>query len=781
MRLFKRNRVISAQQSIPLDKMYRDGIAATNGRYSRTVVFYDTNYILSKDEDRRALFEEWCSFLNSFDDSVSFELTFVNSRTRLEKDGSYIEIPNRNDGFDNVRKEYSGMLKERFLKGDRGITKRKYLTFSISAENVKEARLRLDGLTSDILSAFERMGVKAGALNGYERLRVLHDIFHLREEDDPFLFDWKDLVTSGLTVKDYVSPTSFSFSKSRSFSSGRTVGAMSHLFIAASELSDEFLHALLDSDSPQVLSIHVRPVNQAEAIKSVKHKITELDRSKIDEQKKAVRAGYDMDIIPSDLATYSKEAKEYLHELQNRNERMFMMSILVMNTGRNARELEMNVFKTQSVALQQNCALRRLDFRQEDALMSVLPLANNLIRIKRSMPTSALASFIPFYSQELFLKSKDSLYYGLNAMDDSLIMADRKALKNPNGLILGTPGSGKSFAAKREIADLILKTHDDVIICDPEDEYALLVERFNGQVISISPSGSQYVNPMDINERYADEDNPVALKADFILSLCELIIGGKEGLQPVEKTVIDRCVHKIYQRYFEDPRPDRMPVLEDLYDELLLQDEKEARHVAAALEIYVKGSLNLFNHRTNVDIKNRLVCYDIKALGTQLKKLGMLIVQDQVWGRVTKNSDEGRTTRYYMDEFHLLLKEEQTAAYSSEIWKRFRKWGGIPTGITQNVKDLLESARIENIFENSDFILMLNQGQRDSAILAEKLNISARQLSYVRQAKEGQGLLFFGDVILPFTDSFPKDTELYRIMTTKASEKWDENKEAKES
>ena len=402
--------------------------------------------------------------------------------------------------------------------------------------------------------------------------------------------------------------------------------------------------------------------------------------------------------------------------------------------------------------------------------MSCLPLAHNLIDIRRALTTSSTAIFVPFTTQELFQSGKEALYYGLNALSSNLIMVDRKALKNPNGLILGTPGSGKSFSAKREIANAFLVTDDDVIICDPEAEYTALVKRFDGQVIHISPSSTQYVNPMDINLNYFEEDNPIALKADFILSLCELVVGGKEGLQPIEKTVIDRCVHQIYQKYFEDPVPENMPLLEDLYNALLAQEEKEAHHVATALEIYVKGSLNLFNHRTNVDIDNRLVCYDIKELGKQLKKLGMLIVQDQVWGRVTANRSAGKATRYYMDEFHLLLKEEQTAAYSVEIWKRFRKWGGIPTGITQNVKDLLSSHEVENIFENSDFVYMLNQAAGDRQILAKQLNISPHQLSYVTHSGEGEGLLFYGNVILPFVDRFPQDTELYRIMTTKLSE-----------
>ena len=424
---------------------------------------------------------------------------------------------------------------------------------------------------------------------------------------------------------------------------------------------------------------------------------------------------------------------------------MFLITMLIMNTGKTQQELETNVFQASSIAQKHNCMLRRLDFQQENALMSCLPLAHNLIDIRRALTTSSTAIFVPFTTQELFQAGKESLYYGLNA------------LSNTNAFLV---------------------TDDDVIICDPEAEYSALVEKLKGQVIHISPASTQYVNPMDINQNYSDEDNPLALKADFILSLCELVVGGKEGLQPVEKTVIDRCVHQIYQKYFEDPVPENMPLLEDLYNALLQQEEKEAHHVATALEIYVKGSLNLFNHRTNVDIQNRLVCYDIKELGKQLKKLGMLIVQDQVWGRVTENRSAGKSTRYYMDEFHLLLKEEQTAAYSVEIWKRFRKWGGIPTGITQNVKDLLSSREVENIFENSDFIYMLNQAAGDRQILAKQLNISPHQLSYVTHSGEGEGLLFYGNVILPFVDRFPQDTELYRIMTTRLSEITPEAKEA---
>ena len=760
----------SAQDSIPFQRMFPDGICrVTDHYYTLTIQYQDINYQLAQQEDKTAIFEEWCAFLNSFDSTIHFELSFMNMATDAESFEKKVRIPYRNDHFNGIRNEYSQMLRTQLAQGNNGLTKTKYITFGIEADSMREAKPRLQHVQTDMMNNLKRLGVSARVLNGRERLQLMHAMFHMVDHDR-FYFDWNWLAGSGLSVKDFIAPTSFSFPGSRSFTMGDLKGAMSYLQITASDLSDQMLKDFLDMESSQVVTMHVQSVNQTTAIKQIKHTITELDRSKIEEQKKAVRSGYDMDIIPSDLATYGKDAKALLEELQSQNERMFLITFLIMNTGKTDQELENNVFQASSIAQKHNCNLRRLDFQQEQGLMSSLPLANNLIEIQRALTTSSTAIFVPFTTQELFQTGSEALYYGLNALSNNLIMVDRKKLKNPNGLILGTPGSGKSFSAKREIANAFLVTDDDLIICDPEAEYTALVNCMEGQVIKISPTSTQYINPMDINDSYSEEDNPLALKADFILSLCELVVGGKDGLQPIEKTVIDRCVHQVYQHYFEEPKPENMPLLEDLYNALLKQEETEAKRVAAALEIYVKGSLNLFNHRTNVDIQNRFICYDIKELGKQLKKLGMLIVQDQVWGRVTANRSAGKTTRYYMDEFHLLLKEEQTASYSVEIWKRFRKWGGIPTGITQNVKDLLSSREVENIFENSDFVYMLNQAAGDRQILAQQLNISPHQLSYVTHSGEGEGLLFYGNVILPFVDRFPTDLQLYRIMTTKLSE-----------
>ena len=760
----------SAQDSIPYERMWPDGICkVADGRYTKTIQFQDINYQLSQNEDKTAIFEGWCDFLNYFDSSIRFQLSFLNLAASQETFANSITIPAQGDDFDPIRVEYTQMLQNQLARGNNGLIKTKYLTFSIEADSIRSAKPRLERIETDVLNNFKRLGVAAEVLDGKARLAQLHAIFHM-DEQAPFQFEWDWLAPSGLSTKDFIAPSGFEFRTGKQFRMGKKYGAVSFVQILAPELNDRMLADFLDMESSLIVNLHIQSVDQVKAIKTVKRKITDLDRSKIEEQKKAVRAGYDMDIIPSDLATYGAEAKKLLQDLQSRNERMFLVTFLVLNTADNPRQLGNNIFQASSIAQKYNCQLTRLDFQQEEGLMSSLPLGLNQVEIQRGLTTSSTAIFVPFTTQELFQNGKEALYYGINALSNNLIMVDRKLLKNPNGLILGTPGSGKSFSAKREIANCFLLTSDDVIICDPEAEYAPLVERLHGQVIKISPTSTNYINPMDLNLDYSDDESPLSLKSDFILSLCELIVGGKDGLQPVQKTIIDRCVRLVYQDYLNDPRPENMPILEDLYDLLRAQDEKEAQYIATALEIYVTGSLNVFNHRSNVDINNRIVCYDIKELGKQLKKIGMLVVQDQVWNRVTINRAAHKSTRYYIDEMHLLLKEEQTAAYTVEIWKRFRKWGGIPTGITQNVKDLLSSREVENIFENSDFVYMLNQAGGDRQILAKQLGISPHQLSYVTHSSEGEGLLFYGSTILPFVDHFPKNTELYRIMTTKPQE-----------
>lgn len=756
----------TAQQTIPYQEMCRDGICIIGDRYfTRQIQFYDVNYQLAQNEDKNLIFENYCDFLNYFDSSIKVQLSFLNQRADMEEYQKSIHIPEQADDFNGIRREYSGMLKGQLARGNNGLTKTKYITFGIEADSLKEAKPRLERIEADVLANFKVLGVRAHSLDGYERLAILHRMFH-PSDNQKFKFAWDAIWKTGLSSKDFIAPDSFTFKSGQYFQIGRTYGAVSFLQILAPELTDRMLADFLDLENSMVVTLHIQSIDQSAAIKNIKRKITDLDRMKIEEQKKAVRAGYDMDIIPSDLATFGSEAKTLLEDLQSRNERMFLVTMLVMNHAGTRQKLENNIFQAAGVAQKYNCALRRLDYQQEQGLMSSLPLGLNQISIQRGLTTSSTAIFVPFTTQELFMNG-EALYYGLNALSNNLIMADRKKLKNPNGLILGTPGSGKSFSAKREITNAFLITPDDIAIIDPEQEYSPLVQRLGGQVIDISPASDQYINPMDLTLNYSEDDNPLTLKSDFILSLMELIVGGKSGLEPVEKTVVDRCVHMVYRDYLQDPKPEKMPVLGDLYALLREQPEQEAQRLATALEIYVTGSLNVFNHQTNVEIKSRIVCYVIKNLGKQLKKFGMQVVQDQVWGRVSENREAHKSTRLYIDEMHLLLREEQTAAYTVEIWKRFRKWGGIPTGITQNVKDLLASREIANIFENSDFIYMLNQAGGDRQILAKQLNISPHQLGYVTNSNAGEGLLFYGNVIIPFVDHFPKDTELYSIMTTR--------------
>ncbi len=760
---------LSAQKSIPYREMARDGICRVQDKYySKTIRFYDINYQLAQNEDKNAIFENWCDFLNYFDSSIHFQLSFINHHSNMKEFESVIQIKPQHDAFDDVRMEYAQMLKNQLAKGNNGLVRTKYITFGIEAENIREAKPKLERIETDILNNFKVLGVSAYPLDGRERLQIMYETFN-PEEKVPFQFSFDQVLRSGMGTKDFIAPTSFLFKNGKDFMMGNTLGAVSYLQILAPELTDRMLAEFLDMDRNLIVNLHIQSLDQMKAIKLVKSKVTDINRMKIEEQKKAVRSGYDMDIIPSDLNTYGGEAKRLLEDLQSRNERMFLVTIVFLNTAKTKQELDNAVFQTAGIAQKYNCSLRRLDYMQEPGLMSSLPLGLNLIPIKRALTTTSTAIFVPFTTQELFMEG-ESLYYGLNALSNNMIMVDRKKLKNPNGLILGTPGSGKSFSAKREITNAFFVTQDDIIIGDPEGEYYPLVNALGGQVIHISPTSHDYINPMDINLDYSDDDNPLGFKSDFILSLCELIMGSRNGIEAEEKSVIDRCLPLVYQKYFEAPVPENMPILGDLYECLRQQKEVQAQRIATALEIYVNGSLKVFNHRTNVELNNRIVCFDIKDLGKQLKKLGMLIVQDQVWNRVTVNRAAHKSTRYYIDEFHLLLKEEQTAAYSVEIWKRFRKWGGIPTGITQNIKDLLASREIENIFENSDFIYMLNQAAGDRQILAKQLNISPHQLSYVTNSGEGEGLIFYGSTIIPFKDKFDKSLRLYSLMTTKVSD-----------
>ena len=612
------------------------------------------------------------------------------------------------------------------------------------------------------------MGTGAVSLDGKERLRILHEYFN-QDTMEPFRFSFKDLAESGKSVKDYIAPPGFDFRNANRFKTGTMYGCVSYLDMIAPKCDDELIKKLLDLDDNLTVSIHMHTEDPVKAIKWLKATLSNIQKMKIEEQKKAVRSGYDMDILPTDILTYEKETLELLDDLNSSNQKMIQMTFLITCYGKTKRDLESLMQRVSGIVQQANCNLRILQYLQEQGLMASAPIGCNDTGMERCLNTKSAAILIPFCTQELFMTSP-AIYYGLNALSNNMIMADRKRLRTPNGVILGTPGSGKSFSAKREILSCFLMTRDDVLICDPEGEYFALVDALHGQTVKLAADSKDYLNPMDIQLLHKGDKEALKLKSDFLITLCDLIAGGKDGLENDEKGIIDECIRHIYDRYFENPVPENMPLLEDLYDALLKHKNPKAERIANSLVLYVHGSQNYFNHRTNVDSTNRIVCFDIRDLGNQLKELGMLVVQDAVWNRVSRNRERKIATRYYCDEFHLLLREQQTAAYSVEIWKRFRKWGAIATALTQNVGDFLRSLEIEGILGNSDFIYLLNQNAKDQHILADKLGLSEKQLSYVTNSEPGSGLILFNQIVIPFVDKYPKDTKTYRIMNTRPEE-----------
>ena len=762
----KRRAALSAQQTIPYVRMLPDGVCQLpGGLFTRTLAYEDINYSVASTEDQSAIFNGWSAFLNYFDASIPFQLTFINRRNH--SGGRYkINIPPAHDDFDSIRAEFTGMLKGQVAKSNNGIDRAKYITFGVPADDLAAARPRLERVEADVIGNFKRLGVESSPMDGRERLAVLYGQTHPGPQPEPFRFNWKDIVKTGQSTKEAVAPfEGFDFSNSRLFRVGRYWGAASYLQIMASELSDRLLREILELDAELTVTMHIQTVDQARAIKTIKGKVSDIDRMKVEEQKKAMRAGYDPDILPPDLITFSKDAADLLADLQSRNERMLLLTFTVVNLAPSRERLENDVFTVSGIAQKYNCALRRLDWQQEQGYVSSLVLGYNEVEIQRGMTTSSTAIFIPFITRELRMGGQ-ALYYGMNALSHNVIMADRKKLKSANGLYLGSTGSGKSFAAKRELINVFLATQDRIIVVDPMGEYAPLVRRLGGQVIEIAPDSPHHINPMDIQLDLDGGESPLSMKADFLLSLCELVVGGKDGLQPIERTVIDRCVRQVYRELALGIGAGEMPLLQDLYAELRKQPEPEAQRVATALELYCTGSLNLFNHPTNVNLNSRVVCVVLKGMGENLRKIAMHVTNEFVTEAVNTNFESGAATWCYFDEFHILLRDPLTASYFVAVWKMLRKKGCVPSALTQNVKDLLASREIENILDNTDFMILLSQAQSDRAILAKQLGISEHQLSYITHSNSGEGLLFYGSTTIPFVDRFPKG-EIYDLLTTR--------------
>ena len=754
------------QQTIPYTQIYSDGIVLLeDGHYSKTIQFDDINYQIARQDDQENIFYKYGEFLNYFDETVKLQITINNRSINKETFAENVFLKRKRDELDIYREEYNEMLKTQISAGQNEIEREKYITITIKAKNVDEARLVFGRMEPEVHENFKRLGSNCKSMTTRNRLEMLHNFY--RGGKNAAKIDFDLLRDQGMTTKDIIAPDSFLF-KNNYFMMGEKYGRVLYINQLPTFLNDKFLANMTEFPFNMMLTMNIQSVPPGDALKIVKRKITGMEANKIEQQKRALKTGYDMDMISHDLKNSLEEAEELLDDLMNKNQKMFLTNIIITHVADTLEQLNLDTETVKSEARKTLCDVGALTFQQEKGLATVLPLGNNKIKISRTLTTESTAIFIPFTSQELF--QKDGMYYGLNAVSKNLILFSRLSLKNPNGFILGSPGSGKSFSAKREMINVLLNTDDDVMIIDPEREYTRLVQNFNGEVIHISAGSKNHINPLDMSANYSDEDDPLLLKSEFMLSLCDCLIGGSMGLSGIEKTIIDRCLKKTFQEYVQSFDPEKQPTLLDFQNELERQNEAVANDLALSLEIYTKGSLGIFANKTNIDINRRFVVFDIKDLGKQLKTMGMLIVLDAIWNRITENRAVGKRTWIYMDEIYLLFTNEYSANFLFELYKRARKWGGVPTGITQNVEDLLKSELARRMLSNSDFLLMLNQASSDRIELAHLLNISDTQLGYVTNSGPGEGLLFSGDSIIPFVDKFPKNTKLYSMMTTKVDE-----------
>ncbi len=771
----------SAQDTIPYRTPYPDGIFETDkGYFTQTIAFEDITYQLLDNDPKNVLFERWCTLINYFSPEIHFQFNYGNMEMDRDAYAKDFAIKPQADGHNIVRKEYSDMEVAQFSKGTNNLKKERYLTYGIEAKDYKNARLKLAKISKQLEKYLHKFNSRCRVLNGYERLELLFRIFHPASKEK-FLWNWDMPVKSGLSSKDFIAPSGFSFRSSpelnatKYFRVGDRIGAVSFLQVFASDMEDRIISDMLNIGSNLWISIHADTMPRKEALDYAKGNIADVQSMIMTNQKNAVRQGYDMDLLPPELKTYQEAGETLYRDLQRKNEQMYHTTITVVQTAATRKELEENIFELDGILSAYQCRLERLDNRQEQGYMSALPLGSNTIEIKRTFTTTDMAIFIPFTTKELYMNHGQ--YYGMNSLSNNVILVNRKALVNPNGLVFGMPGFGKTFFVKREIFDMFLRTKDDRLTIDPEGEYGLLYKLLGGQVIKIALNSPIHINPMEINldaKNEQDKDyDPVAAKCNFIVSMCELILGNNATLSKRETAVVDTACKSVYQRFEEDPRPENMPILEDLYHELRSMPEEMqqiGRDLSVALSRYVTGSLSYFNHRSNIDINARLVCFDLKDMDANQRDLTMLIIQDLIWNRVTLNRSMGRFTWVDIDEFHLLLRSPITAAYSVEIWKRFRKWGGIPTGITQNIKDLFRSPEIQNILDTTNFIAMLNQAGDDAKLLAEHLDLSEEEEDYLKSGEPGKGLLWIEQTKVPFEDEFPKNTLCYKVMTTKPGE-----------
>lgn len=754
----------SVQDYIPIQKMWDDGIFKVGNRYTKTFRFDDINYAVASREDKEAMFLEYSELLNSLDSGVTTKITINNHcRNRADFERSVL-IPFKEDGLDIYRKEYNDMLLDK-ATGANSITQEKYITISVHKKDIAEARNYFNRIGSELSSHFAKLGSVCTDIDGVERLRILHDFYRAGEETD-FNFDVKESAKLGHDFKDYICPDSMERTDNY-IKLGDKYARVLFLKDFASYIKDSMVTELTDLNRNMMFSIDVIPIPTDEAVREVENRLLGVETNITNWQRRQNSNNNFSAVVPYDMELQRKESKEFLDDLTTRDQRMMFATITMVHMADTKEQLDNDTEELQSIARKHLCQLAVLKFQQTDGLNTVLPIGARKIDALRTLTTESLAVFIPFKVQEIL--HDGGIYYGQNSISNNMIVANRSFLLNGNSFILGVPGSGKSFTGKNEIVNLMLAGDADIIVIDPEREYSRLVEAMGGATIKISATSNNHINAMDMNSEYGDGANPVTLKSEFILSLCEQLIGAN-NLGPMQKSIIDRCTASVYREYQQNGYTGKVPTLKDFRAELLKQSEPEAKEIALAIELFTDGSLNTFAKETNVDVDNRLICYDILDLGKQLLPIGMLVVLDNILNRITANRAKGKHTFIFIDEIYLLFQHEYSANFLFTLWKRVRKYGAYCTGITQNVDDLLQSHTARTMLANSEFLIMLNQASTDRLRLAELVNISDMQMSYITNVEAGRGLMKVGSALVPFFNKFPKHTKLYKLMTTKPGE-----------
>ena len=749
------------QQVIPIQRIWNNGIFLVGkNKYSLTYKFTDINYAVASKEDKEAMFLDYSELLNSFDSGATTKITVALRRINKKDFEKEILLPFKEDGLDIYRQEYNQMLLDKAI-GSNGMVREIYLTVSVVKKNYEEAKNYFRRIGNDIVSHLAKLGSKCVELDAKEKLRILHDFYRIGEEVN-YNLELKDLMQRGHNFKDYICPDGFSF-KSDYFEMGKKFGRVLFLKDYASYIKDSFIAELTDMNQNMMMSIDVIPIPTDEAVREVENRLLGVETNITNWQRKQNANNNFSAVIPYDMEQQRKESKEFLDDLTTRDQRMMFANLTLVITADTKEQLEADTETVLITARKHLCQIAPLKYQQLNGLNTALPIGVRKIKNLRTLTTESLSVLNPFRVQEIF--DKGGIYYGENAISHNLIMVNKANLLNQSSFLLGVPGSGKSFSAKELIVFLALSTDDDILICDPEGEYSALVKAMGGEVIGISASSNDHINAMDMAEGYGDGANPVVDKSEFILSLFEQL--DKKGLGPKEKSIIDRCTALVYDDY---NKTGVVPTLMSLRTKLLEQPEREAHELALSLELFTNGSLNVFAHETNVNTNSRIISYDIYKLGKQLKTMGLLVITDAMINRVSENYRKGKRTHIFIDEIHVLFENEYSATFFNSAWRQFRKRNAYPTAITQNVEYLLSSVDASTMLSNSEFIVMLNQAASDRKELAKLLNISDEQMSYITNSDAGCGLIRYGSSLVPFINRFPKNTKLYKLMTTKPGE-----------